>query len=47
LLLNTMSGKYGTNYTELTGQAARLKEAFRDKDTVEGKGFIHYSPIRA
>ena len=43
LLLNTMSGKYGTNYAELTGQAARLKEAFRDKDTLEGKGFIHYS----
>src|SRR5687768_2119593 len=43
LLLNTMSGRYGTTYTELTGQAARLKEAFRDKDTVEGKGFIHYS----
>ena len=43
LLLNTMSGKYGSNYIELTGQAARLKEAFRDKDTTEGKGFIHYS----
>ncbi len=43
LLLNTMSGKYGTNYVEISGQAARLKDAFRDKDTVEGKGFIHYS----
>jgi prepilin-type processing-associated H-X9-DG protein len=38
-----MSGKYGTNYQDLSGQAARLKDAFRDKDTVEGKGFIHYS----
>ena len=43
LLLNTMSGRYGSNYEELRGQAARLKEAFRDKDTTEGKGFIHYS----
>jgi hypothetical protein len=43
LLLNTMSGKYGSNYNELSGQAARLKDAFRDKDTIEGKGFIHYS----
>ena len=43
LLLNTMSGRYGSNYQELIGQAARLKEAFRDKDTTEGKGFIHYS----
>jgi len=43
LLLNTMSGKYGTNYAEVDGKAARLKEAFKDKDTVEGKGFIHYS----
>jgi prepilin-type N-terminal cleavage/methylation domain-containing protein/prepilin-type processing-associated H-X9-DG protein len=43
MLLNMMSGKYGTTYTQLTGQAARLKEAFKDKDTVEGNGFIHYS----
>jgi prepilin-type processing-associated H-X9-DG protein len=43
LLLNTMSGKTSTNYTELSAQAARLKEAFKDKDTVEGNGFIHYS----
>jgi prepilin-type N-terminal cleavage/methylation domain-containing protein/prepilin-type processing-associated H-X9-DG protein len=44
VLLNTMSGKYGTNYNDLNGaQASRLKEAFKDKDTVEGNGFIHYS----
>ena len=43
LLLNTMSGKVGVNYQDVSGQAARLKEAFKDKDTIEGKGFIHYS----
>src|SRR5688572_29368560 len=35
LLLNTMSGKYGSNYNELSGQAERLKSAFRDTDTQE------------
>jgi prepilin-type N-terminal cleavage/methylation domain-containing protein/prepilin-type processing-associated H-X9-DG protein len=43
LLLNTMSGKYGSNYNDLANQATRLKDAFRDADTQEGKGFIHYS----
>jgi prepilin-type processing-associated H-X9-DG protein/prepilin-type N-terminal cleavage/methylation domain-containing protein len=43
LLLNSLSGKYGTNYNDTLNQGLRLREVFHDKDTVEGTGIIHYS----
>jgi prepilin-type processing-associated H-X9-DG protein/prepilin-type N-terminal cleavage/methylation domain-containing protein len=44
LLLNFLSNKYGTSYTtQGGGEAARLRGAFKDTDTQEGTGLIHYS----
>jgi prepilin-type N-terminal cleavage/methylation domain-containing protein/prepilin-type processing-associated H-X9-DG protein len=46
LLLNFFSSKYGTNYTEHAapgGEASRLRGVFKDTDTIEGVGIIHYS----
>lgn len=43
LLLNSLAGKHGTNYTDTQNQAMSLRQVFRDKDTVEGTGIIHYS----
>jgi prepilin-type N-terminal cleavage/methylation domain-containing protein/prepilin-type processing-associated H-X9-DG protein len=43
LLLNTFNGKYSATYNDIATQANALKAAFKDKDIVEGSGFIHYS----
>jgi prepilin-type N-terminal cleavage/methylation domain-containing protein/prepilin-type processing-associated H-X9-DG protein len=46
LLLNLFANKYDTNYTghaQTAGESARLREVFKDVDTVPGKGIIHYS----
>jgi prepilin-type N-terminal cleavage/methylation domain-containing protein/prepilin-type processing-associated H-X9-DG protein len=46
VLLNFLSNKYGTNYTDHAstgGETARLRSAFKDTDTQDGTGIIHYS----
>jgi prepilin-type processing-associated H-X9-DG protein/prepilin-type N-terminal cleavage/methylation domain-containing protein len=46
LLLNHLSSRYGTNYVDHAssgGEVARLRSVFKDVDTVEGTGIIHYS----
>src|SRR5262245_13337062 len=46
VLLNFLSNKYGTNYTEHAatgGETARIRNAFKDTDTQDGTGIIHYS----
>jgi len=43
LLLNSLSGKQGTTYTDTTNQAMSLRQVFKDKDIVDGNGIIHYS----
>lgn len=46
LLLNFLSAKYGTNYTDHAasgGEGARLRAVFKDTDTHDGTGIIHYS----
>jgi prepilin-type processing-associated H-X9-DG protein/prepilin-type N-terminal cleavage/methylation domain-containing protein len=46
LLLNFLSRKYGVSYTDHAntgGETARLRSCFKDTDTHEGSGIIHYS----
>ena len=46
LLLNFLSNKYDINYTghaQTGGEAARLREVFKDTDTLPGTGILHYS----
>jgi prepilin-type N-terminal cleavage/methylation domain-containing protein/prepilin-type processing-associated H-X9-DG protein len=46
LLLNLFSNKFGTDYVQHAqagGEAARLRDVFKDTDTQPGTGIIHYS----
>ena len=43
LLLNTLQSNSGTTYNQTQNQFLRLREVFRDKDTQEGLGILHYS----
>src|SRR5688572_19078773 len=46
LLLNLFSNKFGTDYTQhqqAGGEVARLRDVFKDADTLPGNGIIHYS----
>ena len=46
LLLNALASRYGTTYADHAssgGEVARLRNVFKDTDTIDGTGIIHYS----